>query len=431
LARKVRTAKTLARRIDLGYFKRSHPFRRWRALLSVAAPLAGLAWLGVSAAGGTPQSAFSAGQVSPAHAMFGPRCETCHLPPSSGGFRHRVTGQACLACHSAPAHSPRETVAPDCSSCHVEHRGTALAAVPDLACAACHADLTTTGGPIEVDASIRAFPHAHPEFALLRDERPDPGALRFNHAAHMRDDLPGPDGPVRLDCQTCHAPAVQPSAWAGGASRRVRGEGVMARIEFKAQCASCHPLFFDPRLAEQAPHDRPEIVRAFVEARLREYVARHPDTVALDAEAMRRRLPGFPPGPPPRTADGWVQVRLEEAERLLWQKTCRQCHVLTGQAEAAVPAVAPPAVPERWFTRARFDHAAHAGLTCTSCHAQALESVQAADVLLPGLATCQQCHQPQRAAASSDCSTCHAYHDWSQQEPVRGRYTIDELGRTR
>ena len=35
-----RTTKKRAQRIDLNYFKRPHPFRRWRFWLSVAVPLA-------------------------------------------------------------------------------------------------------------------------------------------------------------------------------------------------------------------------------------------------------------------------------------------------------------------------------------------------------------------------------------------------------
>ena len=40
------TTKKLAQRIDLNYFKRSHPFRRLRFILSISLPLLALIWLG-------------------------------------------------------------------------------------------------------------------------------------------------------------------------------------------------------------------------------------------------------------------------------------------------------------------------------------------------------------------------------------------------
>jgi len=46
VARTKLTTKKLAQRIDLSYFKRPHPFRRLRLILSVAAPLAAILWLG-------------------------------------------------------------------------------------------------------------------------------------------------------------------------------------------------------------------------------------------------------------------------------------------------------------------------------------------------------------------------------------------------
>src|ERR1700722_8012851 len=46
VARAKLTTKKLAQRIDLEYFKRPHPFRRLRFILSVSVPLAALLWLG-------------------------------------------------------------------------------------------------------------------------------------------------------------------------------------------------------------------------------------------------------------------------------------------------------------------------------------------------------------------------------------------------
>ena len=42
---RVRTTKALAQRIDLNYFKRPIPLRRWRFWLIVLLPLASFLWL--------------------------------------------------------------------------------------------------------------------------------------------------------------------------------------------------------------------------------------------------------------------------------------------------------------------------------------------------------------------------------------------------
>src|SRR6202021_3778477 len=66
VARAKLTTKKLAQRSDLEYFKRPHPFRRLRFILSVAAPLAALLWLGWYALLRDNQG-YSGGPGSPPH----------------------------------------------------------------------------------------------------------------------------------------------------------------------------------------------------------------------------------------------------------------------------------------------------------------------------------------------------------------------------
>ena len=61
-------------------------------------------------------------------------------------------------------------------------------------------------------------------------------------------------------------------------------------------------------------------------------------------------------------------------------------------APDARPEIPKSAITVRWMTHAKFDHQAHQLVTCTECHAQAKTSNKTADVLLPGIATCQKCH---------------------------------------
>ena len=104
------TTKIRAKRIALNYFKRPHPFRRWRFILSVAAPLVAGLWLLVYAGQGD-QRIYNSGTVSTAHQMFETDCKVCHGPgPAPGattlagvgptGYWARVSDNACTACHA-------------------------------------------------------------------------------------------------------------------------------------------------------------------------------------------------------------------------------------------------------------------------------------------------------------------------------------------
>jgi hypothetical protein len=152
-------------------------------------------------------------------------------------------------------------------------------------------------------------------------------------------------------------------------------------------------LEFDEHLSERAPHAKPEEVSKFVRSRLTNMAA------------------------------------ARKAEQLLWNTTCALCHTLTPGA-ADLPEVKATAIPARWFNRARFDHTPHRLLTCASCHSQATTSADTSDVLLPNIATCQQCHRPERGARPS-CYECHGYHDWSNETPLERQLTVPDVAGTR
>jgi len=139
----------------------------------------------------------------------------------------------------------------------------------------------------------------------------------------------------------------------------------------------------------------------------------------------------------------WVVERTAEAEDLLWRKTCNECHVLDFANGATLPTVRASNMTVRFMPNARFDHSAHQGLTCISCHVRATTSQDSAELLLPGIATCQQCHRPSSSlgtssqdgnaphegTAQSGCFECHTYHDQSKRHAVPGRFSIPDLAR--
>jgi len=445
MLRRTRTTKKLAKRIDLQYFAHPHPFRRWRFWLSVAVPAIALGWFLTQRAQGG-QKVYSSGQLSHAHVVFTQQCALCHVT-QAGAFTAQVTDKACLACHDAPPHHANQTFTPECSSCHVEHKGaTLLQTTADAACTQCHRELRTRDGQAHYVTSIAGFDDEHPEFAPLRSGNTDPGGVRLNHYVHLQPNLIGPNNTrVQMTCDDCHrsadsgdgpyrAPEMHPIAASNANFNRSHDRANMPLPEFAKHCAACHTLQFDKRFGnEEVPHDKPEVVHAFLLKRFSEYIAVHPEAVH-EASPPDRQIPERVRAPQvARSADVWTEFRVADAEWLLYAKTCKQCHTLK-PTSGPLPEVAKSNLTTRWLSHAEFDHQAHRMMSCTSCHTRTLNSRETTDVLLPGIQTCQQCHRsqgPAKEAAEGSCFECHQYHDWTKAKPPKGGFTIQQLRGTR
>ena len=172
------------------------------------------------------------------------------------------------------------------------------------------------------------------------------------------------------------------------------------------------------------PHDTPEVIRTFLAQKFQHYIPSHP--AELRVTAPNRNLPDQPIPPAVRvlTEQQWVMLRVAESEELLYRKTCAQCHALQFVANAPWPIVAKSNITQRWFQHAVFNHDTHKLLKCVECHAAALTSQETADVLLPGIQTCEKCHRGGRQAAESRCFECHTYHDWNREKGVKGTFTL-------
>lgn len=366
-------------------------------------------------------TAFSAGPVSAPHAVFTQKCDACHRPviPGAGwlpvvGARHNVPDSACLSCHQVGLHHAGvATGAKPCSSCHIEHIGAMhLASAPVRGCTQCHANLETRGSLLPTAKHIDSFTHGHPEFEPLRgassDIRDSAYGLKFNHEAHLQKDLTGPNGTkVNLECASCHRISDM-------GERGTAQTGRMAPVAFDRSCRSCHSLEFDRRVAEQAPHTDAATVLHFVQEKMAA-VAPHDD------------------------------VALASAETIVFREKCSLCHTVSGAENLPrviataldVPTIAPAKQPERFYTSAIFSHSAHGAVQCAECHTAALTSTSGKDLLLPGIVTCQRCHDGQSnpqgplpaGHAESGCSLCHTYHAGGRQHVMNmsPAFKIDEL----
>jgi hypothetical protein len=72
----------------------------------------------------------------------------------------------------------------------------------------------------------------------------------------------------------------------------------------------------------------------------------------------------------------------------------------------------PVTQPARFMLHGWFDHEAHKQQNCSDCHA-ANRSNASADLLLPDLKSCRDCHlgeSARKAKVPSGCAMCHSYH---------------------
>jgi hypothetical protein len=488
---RTRTTKKLAQRIDLNYFKRPTPLKRAKFWLSLLLPLLALVWI-AERTFFKDSRVYSSGRMSEAHAVLEKECATCHVQ-QVGKFSAKAADTACLACHDGPIHHATQTATPACTTCHTEHRGHLnIAAASNQACAECHGDLRASRGPVLYASHIRSFEDDHPQFAALRPAAGtparDPGTIKLNHAIHLKPIRRGPNSPiVNLECGDCHRPAAVHTTWTYADPQHVNytpsyarrivddplpdgfiplkpckprnDRELMAPVKFATACAGCHSLAFDKRFDEGVPHDKPNVVGAFLSQKFAAYIAAHPSELR-EVQNPNRDLTGktLPTRNRLLTPSQWVAQQVAIAEELLWHKTCAQCHALTmtplqdtkiarweaaglqnashsasAQAEvvaaysAALPAIAMAKTTARWMPHAKFDHDAHRSFTCVSCHKKALTSTETSDILLPGIATCQTCHAPGPDHAESRCFECHTYHDWSKRKEVRPNFTLPAL----
>ncbi len=452
---RLRTTKKLAQRVDLNYFKRPTAFKRAKFWLSVLVPLLAVAWIAWRGLA-RDSRLYSSGRMSEAHAVLERQCAACHVE-KAGEFSANAADSACLACHDGPVHHANEVASavPTCATCHAEHRGRIeLSAASNGSCAECHAKLKVASGPVHYAATIHSLEDGHPEFAALRDGAEDPGTIRLNHAIHMKLIRRGPNGPmVQLECGDCHRFSAVNAPWpyedrayvfvqtsySAEAKSPLSGDSLagpkpltgrerMTPPKFATACAGCHLLTFDRRFDEGVPHDKPEIVHAFLVKKFQEYIAAHPADVRVVRDPSRD-LTGKPIPPEVRvlTPALWVASRTADAEKLLWRKTCKQCHAISFGASASLPSIAAAREREQWLPHAKFDHDAHRGFSCAGCHVKALTSTEVSDVLVPGIANCQTCHAPGPEHAESRCFECHTYHDWGKRKDVKAGFTLPGL----
>lgn len=370
-------------------------------------------------------SMWLSGPVSSAHRYFVEDCAACHEKPFQ-----QVKDSACMGCHQDMAQHSDDAkmlqhpafAGQECTDCHREHNGPQGVNAQSLTlCTDCHADPDREFASAKLPPAS-SFSKAHPEFAprvssfdgksgkfIFTKQREAPAKLRevtnliYPHDVHLNPKgIDSPEGRVVMECADCHQPD----------SRGVTFEPV----NMEKHCASCHRLDFDPDdPARELPHGRPEqiqgVVRDYYYAKALQGGVEEGRAPAVVRE---RRRPGETLSPAgARAALDWADARARQTMVDVFERrTCHYCHQVQRGDDPAMPwTVLPVNLEEHAISGARFDHGAHKAQPCSDCHA-ADHSKASADVLLPDLKSCRDCHGDTGSTSQvpSDCTMCHGFH---------------------
>ncbi len=390
----------------------------------------------------TPDASWDVGPLASAHASFGRDCHKCHQLPFI-----QVRNQACEDCHksigwhfplkTASARAIHASVFPDtrCASCHRDHKGpNGLVRTDATLCTDCHHDLKARL-PKSSLPDISDFTRDHPPFMLsmLQPGRVGDAAivrvpqeskarvrensgLKFPHETHLgKKGIRSPNGNVTLDCANCH----------------VRDEaGIRFKpVTMKDHCQSCHSLEFEPKVTtRQVPHGNVgDVLTTLNEFYAQAALADTPIDVVVEAGIRR---PGEHMSETRRQAAlAWAADKAGKIARDLFEvRVCFLCHEITPDAAATAVAgdlpaswkIAPIAVTQHWLPKSRFPHSQHDTFECAKCHAVAT-SKTSADIAIPDLKNCRECHggsEPARDKARGTCETCHGFHTGSHKAGV-------------
>jgi predicted CXXCH cytochrome family protein len=387
--------------------------------------------------------AWLSGSLSTAHADLENDCQACHVKAFVA-----VRDATCTGCHvKLDDHADPERLLaahPDvglqakfrsamastfnlpewgCTGCHKEHEGpTAMPLTAESFCSDCHRNLSKEVADTEL-LDAHDFKDGHPEFrpavvvasewtgpkirTVSLSDRPREGSgLKFPHKLHlsksngvalMAQRLGDASAGAGLDCGDCHTPDET---------------GVRFRpIEMERDCGSCHSLDFarSGGVVRTLRHGAPEQVVA----ELRDFYRTGGNSFAASMTDRQR------PGASQLASGARLGTGVEARIRAVFAEggACYDCHVVEGPSRPGALdfRIRPVELADRFMSRAWFDHRDHdTSLTaCGTCH-KAEASNEAADLLLPGIAVCRDCHvgaHPEDDKIASPCSSCHSYHE--------------------
>jgi predicted CXXCH cytochrome family protein len=208
---------------------------------------------------------------------------------------------------------------------------------------------------------------------------------------------------MALECKSCHQP---------DASQRGFEPIVMAK-----HCQECHNLQFEPAVTtREVPHGKAAEAMTVIEEfyaglALKGMRDSFQKAFGVPGEGLLRRVGQATPAEREAALALAERKARQVGQELFEVRVCATCHAVrrTGPGWE----VAPIRANNHWMPHAKFDHRAHAQSKCADCH-DVSKSKSAADVAMPRIEQCRECHAGAKAAegkVTSSCLLCHGFHD--------------------
>lgn len=359
-------------------------------------------------------SSWSAGELGGGHAVFSAKCSTCH----QRAF-HAVGDEVCIGCHQgipgAQSRRPDHFDMPDnarCTDCHKDHKGkSGLAMSGSSRCVVCHAGLKQSKADTEY-ADASDFGKAHPDFRIAmanigggvtltaqdgKEPLTEHNGLKFTHKMHMDDKgISTYRDNMVMKCQDCH---------------RLEDSGEhFALIDMKRDCqqSGCHRLFYGEPVGGRALHGAVAGVTQYV----RDYYLNELSAQPKLQQPECRKLKGTAAQKTLECADILTQQNLSSSV-YRQDKGCGLCHEITLAGDTPSDwHFARVEIMRDWYPSSVFSHAKHKASACTECHDKK-NSKSSADISMPAIAKCRECHTGEHEVkykVASGCDACHQFH---------------------
>lgn len=355
--------------------------------------------------------------LSGGHRMLDAKCSSCHQKPFTA-----ISDDICTGCHKQVGrHLTKEALQDKtfhtmrCTNCHIDHKGAEQLLLHDSSkCVSCHAEIKHTLADSQL-GNVSDFAAGHPPFrlslfkgdGLIRLRQDDKAGLteqsglKYSHQVHLaKEGISTPEGDTVMRCQDCHK--LEESG---------RHFSAMT-MKNTCQQSGCHALDFTEPVEGLAPHGSEHAVMD----RLREFyinwLARAPENQSAcqnNADAPSMLACANELADKNAAATLFRTRPVSKKDRL----ECGECHEIKPSGEKEVPwKVTPVRINRDWQPGAVFNHAKHETMKCTDCHDK-LNSKLSADIAIPAITKCRECHsgnRPAKGMVTSGCDSCHRFH---------------------
>ncbi|MDO9011511.1 MAG: cytochrome c3 family protein [Gallionella sp.] len=365
----------------------------------------------------TLNGSWSPGSLTGGHALFEAKCSTCHKRPFQA-----VADEVCTGCHTqAGKHLSNETLhkrafgSMRCTDCHADHKSRAKLRHDAEKCVACHGDIKRIN-PDSKLADVHDFATGHPAFHITlpegvdadgvervvrfrqQDKPVERSALKYSHKIHLdKAGISSPEGDTVMQCRDCHRLDASGKHFAA------------MTMEKTCQQSACHALNFTEPVEGIVPHGSERAVMS----RLREFYGRW--LADVPENRAQCEAAGAPANSVRATLDCVNDLARRNGAATLFRKNaeCGECHEITPVASTNVPwKVTPLRTNHDWQPGAVFPHAKHGAMGCTACHDK-MNSEKSADIAMPAIDKCRECHigkDHARGKLISTCESCHRFH---------------------